>query len=36
MPNAEEKTSKANIDMLPLLREGKSPLTTFRRAVSLL
>ena len=32
MSNAEEKSSKASTDMLPLLRE----LATFRRAVSVL
>ena len=32
--NAEESSSKAGTDMLPLLRERNSSLTTFRRAVS--
>ena len=34
--NAEEKSSKAGTDMLPLLRERNRSLTTFRRAVSVL
>ena len=34
--NAEEKSSKASTDMLPLLRERNRSLTTFRRAVSVL
>ena len=34
--NAEEKSSKACTDMLPLLRERNRSLTTFRRAVSVL
>ena len=32
--NAEEKSSKASTDMLPLLRERNRSLTTLRRAVS--
>ena len=36
MSNAEEKSSKASTDMLPLLRERNRSLTTFRRAVSVL
>ena len=31
--NAEEKSSNASTDMLPLLRERNRSLTTFRRAV---
>ena len=34
--NAKEKSSRANTDMLPLLRERSRSLTTFRRAVSVL
>ena len=34
MSNAEEKSSKASTDMLPLLRERNRSLKTFRRAVS--
>ena len=34
--NAEETSSKASTDMLPLLRERNRSLTTFRRAVSVL
>ena len=33
MSNAEEKSSKASTDMLPLLRERNRSLTNFRRAV---
>ena len=36
MSNAEEKSSKASTDMLPLLREKDRSLTTFKRAVSVL
>ena len=36
MSNAEEKSSKASTDMLPLLRERNRSLTTFRRAVAVL
>ena len=36
MSNADEKSSKASTDMLPLLRERNRSLTTFRRAVSVL
>ena len=36
MSNAEEKSSKASADMLPLLREMNRSSTTFRRAVSVL
>ena len=36
LSNAEEKSSKASTDMLPLLRERNRSLTTFRRAVSVL
>ena len=36
MSNAEEKSSKANIVMLPLLKEGKRSLRTFRRTDSVL
>ena len=35
MSNAEEKSSKANTDMLPLIRERNRSLKTFRRAVDL-
>ena len=34
--NAEEKSSKASTDMLPLLRESNRSSTTFRRAASVL
>ena len=33
MSNAEEKSSKASTDMLPLLGEKNRSLTTFRTAV---
>ena len=36
MSNAEEKSSKARTDMLPLLRERNRSLATFRRAASVL
>ena len=36
MSDAEEKSSKASKDMLPLLRERNRSLITFRRAVSVL
>ena len=36
MSNAEKKSGKASIDMLPLLRERNRSLTTFRRGVSVL
>ena len=36
MLNAEEKSSKANTDMLPLLRERNRSLANFRRAGSVL
>ena len=36
MLSAEEKSSKASTDMLPLLRERNRSLTTIRRAVSVL
>ena len=36
MSNAEEKSSNASTDMLPLLRERNISLATFRRAVSVL
>ena len=36
MSNAEEKSSKASADMLPLLGDRNTSLTTFRRAVFVL
>ena len=33
MSNADEESSKASTDMLPLLRERNRSLTAFRRAV---
>ena len=36
MSNAEEKSSKASTDMLPLIGERNRSLTTFRRAASVL
>ena len=36
MSNAEEKSSKASMDMLPLLRERNRSLATFKRVVSVL
>ena len=32
--NADEKSSKARTDILPLIKERNRSLTTFRRAVS--
>ena len=36
MSNADEKSTKASTDILPLLRERNRALKTFRRAVSVL
>ena len=36
MSNAEEKSSKASTDMLPLFREMNRSLVAFRRAASVL